>query len=140
VSGSLPTWLVERLRAENPDGVTRSARLGTCEHCRHPVLRGLDEDICALAVTVSPIELNHFGEYLALARGLRTYALARRFSVSGSPRWEIDNRDRWQIENPRRRYAVVPEHKCGLSLPHWKDGVLADMKPPSADYDGPPPF
>lgn len=95
--------------------------------------------MCALAVTVSPIELDHFGEYLALARGLRTYALPRRFSVSGAPRWERDPRAQWQIANPHRRYAVVPQHNCGV-IPHCVDGVLSTMKRPSADYHGPPPF
>jgi hypothetical protein len=137
---SLPEWLAVKLAADNPDGVTRSARLGRCDTCRHPVLRGLDGDLAALPVVVAPVELDHFGEYLAVARGCRTYYLARRFSASGRPRWELDPRWGVHIANPDRRYPVVPEHRCGVWLPHCEGGRLAKMKPPSADYTGPPPF
>jgi hypothetical protein len=137
---SLPPWLATKLAAENPDGVTRSARLGRCEACGHPVLRGLDGDVAALPVTAAPVELDHFGEYLALARGCRTYYLARRFSVSGRPRWELDPRWTEHVARAERRYPVIAEHRCGLHLPHWEGGRLAKMKPPSADYTGPPPF
>ncbi len=137
---SLPEWLVAKLRADNPDGVTRAARLGTCERCRRPVLRGLDDDRCAMAVTAEPFEIDRFGEYLALARGLRTFHLARRFGSSGAGRWEIDARDKCAIESPRKRYPVIPQHRCDVRLPAVADGLLASLKPASADYDGPPPF
>jgi hypothetical protein len=128
------------MRQDNPDGITRGARLGTCPACTHPVLRGLDDDVCAMAVTVAPIELDHYGEYLALARGLRTFSLARRFSSSGKPRWELDPRDQWGIAKQARRYPVVPQHRCGIWLPSITDGLLSKMKPPAEDYSGPPPF
>lgn len=137
---SLPEWLVAKLRADNPDGVTRAARLGTCERCRRPVLRGLDDDRCAMAVEADPFEVDRFGEYLALARGLRTFHLARRFGNSGSARWEIDPRNQWSIESTRKRYPVIPQHHCAIILPAVADGMLARLKPPSSDYDGPPPF
>jgi hypothetical protein len=137
---SLPEWLVAKLRAENPDGVTRGARLGTCERCRRPVLRGLDDDRCAMAVEADPFEVDRFGEYLALARGLRTFHLARRFNSAGAARWEIDPRTQWSIAVERKRYPVIPQHRCGVILPAIANGMLAKLKPTSAEYDGPPPF
>lgn len=136
---TLPEWLAARLRDENPDGVTRAARLGSCPRCRGPVLRGLDDDRCAIPVEVTLIELDHFGEYLALARGLRTFYLAKRQGSSGNPRWEVDPRYLCHIRAEHRRYPVVPEHRCDVWLPHWPDGLLNRWKPPT-DYDGPPPF
>lgn len=137
---SLPEWLTAKLRADNPDGVTRAARLGTCERCQLPVLRGLDDDVCAWVAVAMPIEIDQFGEYLALARGLRTYHLSRRFSPSGAARWEIDVRSTWAVESNRNRYPVIPQHFCGVTLPAVADGLLSHLKPLSADYSGPPPF
>lgn len=137
---SLPEWLVAKLAADNPDGYTRAARIGTCPHCRARVLRGLDDERCALAVDVTPVELDHYGEYLALARGLRTYYLTRRMSVSGSSRWEIDPRYPAMIERKERRYAVIPEHRCFIWLPTVTDGMLANTRKPAATPTDTPPF
>ena len=137
---TLPEWLVAKLRAENPDGVTRAARLGRCERCGRPVLRGLDDDRCAWVAVAEPFEVDRFGEYLALARGLRTFHLARRYGSAGASRWEIDSRDKCAIASPHKRYPVIPQHRCDVILPAAAGGLLAKLKPASADYDGPPPF
>jgi hypothetical protein len=135
---SLPDWLLRKLEAENPDGVTRGARLTRCDTCRAHVLRGLDADRCALATTCTPIALDHLGEYLALTKGLRTYTLARRANTSGNARWEIDPRAQWQIANPHRRYPVIPEHCCGIHLPASSNSPFQRLAPaPTHDH---PPF
>lgn len=114
---SLPDWLLQRLRDENPDGAYRGARLDRCDHCGARTLRGLDDERCAIATECTPISLDHTGEYLALAQGLRTYTLARRTNASGRPRWEIDPRTRWHIQRFDRRYPVIPAHHCTIRLP-----------------------
>lgn len=134
---SLPDWLLRRLEDENPDGATRGARLERCDDCGTRTLRGLDADACAVTAICTPILLDHLGEYLALAHGLRTYSLARRFSASGRPRWEIDPRTQWHIEKYDRRYPIIPAHRCGVALPAAVGTPFKRLAPP-AKHDTPP--
>lgn len=135
---SLPDWLLRKLEADNPDGVTRAARLTRCPRCRTRTLTGIDDDTCGIAVTVTPIELDHYGEYIALCHGLRTYHLARRFNTSGTPRWELDWRATTHIASHHRRYPVVAGHRCGLHLPPAETSLLTAMKPAPVHHDEPP--
>jgi hypothetical protein len=135
---TLPDWLLHHLADQNPDGVSRGARLTRCPRCHTRTLTGLDADRCALAATVDPTALDHLGEYLALATGLRTYTLARRTNASGNPRWEIDERTRWAIAHKERRYPVLPQHRCGTHLP--ANGSAAFVRPTTHVATEHPPF
>lgn len=135
---TLPDWLLQRLHDENPDGANRGARLTRCDHCGARTLHGLDADRCALAVTCTPIALDHLGEYLALANGIRTYSLARRTNASGKPRWEIDPRTRWHIERFERRYPIIPAHHCTIRLPAAPGTPFKHLAPRTTDHTAPP--
>lgn len=110
----IPGWLQEHLRAigaDNPDGITRAARLSRCPLCTAEVLRGLDGDLAAMPAVTDTAEIDEFGEYLALIAGRTTYNLARH-----GGRWELNGRGFSQLRRERKA-AVVPAHRCGAKIP-----------------------
>lgn len=136
----LPDWLrahLANIGADNPDGVTRSARLGTCRDCGRRVIRGLDDDRCAMAATADPHEIDAAGEYLALRIGLATYSLRRTTSASGKAAWNIDPRTRWVIEGGKPG-AVVAQHRCGIAIPPAAQSRLPAWHAPRPAADHPP--
>lgn len=105
----------------NPDGVTRAARPARCRGCGRLVLRGLDDDVCAIPVTVDVDALTTTGELDALLGGRSTY----RLTVAGG-RVEIDRRLKWHMSTPPAADVhVVAAHVCGA--------------PPLDAYPPPPP-
>lgn len=133
----IPTWLADHLRAigaDNPDGVTRAARIGSCRRCQADVIRGLDGDLAAWSATADVAEIDEYGEYLALLAHRMTYNLVR---YSG--RWELNGRGFSQLRHPRRS-AVVPAHRCGARIPittdPWLETKGETRSPASID----PPF
>lgn len=133
----LPQWLqthLENIGAANADGVARRARAGTCTQCNRRVLRGLDADMCALAVEMDAQEIDHAGELLALLRGMHTYDLVK---VGG--RWEINARHDYHmtIERP---WPVMPEHKCGNVYPIPREPHARFVLPPRKPDQADPPF
>lgn len=97
--------LPDLVRASRGGG--RNTKTGRCTQCRQPVLRGLDEDMCALLVEVDPTPLTPLGEAMALLAGRKTYDLAR-----DTGRWQLTRRGRWRITGPRHNTDVVPAHRC----------------------------
>lgn len=126
----LPDWLRAQLIDAghiHPDGFTRIARYGRCRDCGHPVLRGLDDDRCAWAVTTDPHEIDPAGECLALAIGLRTFTLRRYMSGSGKSGWSLDPRYPAAIE-AGMPIPVVAQHRCGISIPPAPNPKLPAMQ------------
>lgn len=116
---NMPTWLRHQLIEAghiHPDGYTRIARYGRCTTCTRPVLRGLDDDRCAWAVTTDTHEIDPPGECLAFALGLRTFTLRPYMSGAGKSGWSLDPRYPAAIEAGMNT-AVVAQHKCGISIP-----------------------
>ena len=54
----MPAWLRRRFEAENPDGITRKARIGSCRSCAGAVVRGLDADLLAIPVVCDAIAVD----------------------------------------------------------------------------------
>lgn len=102
---TLPAWLQRTI-----GDTYRTVRLRTCPHCRTPVLAGLDADICAFSVRADLMPLTTFGEALALLAGRRTFDL-----IGGTQAKRLDIREEHNIR-ARRRYPVLPEHRCGQGL------------------------
>lgn len=72
------------------------------------MVRGLDDNRCALYVAVDPAPLTAAGEFLALAAGRPTYELTWR-----GDRYEIDHRDQWRIRGrPPEAVHAVAAHRC----------------------------
>lgn len=112
----IPDFILDQLRADNPDGVTRNARLSRCRDCGRGVLRGLDADPCGGAVTADADEIDQVGELIAILRGVRTYQLTRTTTSSGRGVWQLDPREPAAIRAGQMR-PVVPAHRCGERLP-----------------------
>ncbi len=74
----------------------------TCR-CGAQVLRGLDNDRCALTATVDPTPIGPARELVALASGRTTYDLVGR---------ELFRRDRAHIVAAAVRYPIVLDHEC----------------------------
>lgn len=109
-----PGWLLRHLEQTgraNTDSVSRDLTAGTCPRCRAHVLRGLDGDICALALTVDPDPVSRVGEALALITDRRTANVTR-----SNGRWRLHHRDPWRIRGPRFG-LVLAEHRCSAPLP-----------------------
>ncbi len=82
-----------------------------CPACHAPVIRALDDSICAFTAVVDPDPLDRAGEVAALITGRDTYALTR------TPRLTLRRRDRWQIAGrPADTLHVVAAHACGRPL------------------------
>lgn len=77
--------------------------------CRAAVLKGLDDDRCALAVFLDVGEVDKVGEVLAILQGRRTYDLMP--YNKGAFAFCIRKRNAYYIGKPRR-HSVVIEHKC----------------------------
>lgn len=106
----IPTWLRRQLETAgrwNTDGVGRALSGGRCRSCKQPVVRGLDDDVAALAVTCDPRPVDELGEALALMQGRRTFAVASR-----GGRLLVDPREPLAIA-ARRPADVLAEHRCG---------------------------
>jgi hypothetical protein len=137
---SLPEWLRAHLTdigADNPDGIARGARMSTCPSCGRRVLRGLDDDRCAMVATADPHEIDEVGEYLALRIGLLTYSLRRATNSSGKATWNLDPRTQWAIAGGRNA-AVVAEHRCGMSIPPAAQPRLFVLCAPKPNTNTPP--
>lgn len=122
----IPAWLVRR------HGDTfRNAGLHLCPRCKHPVLSGLDDDNAARTAHADPTPINAIGEALALLSGRATFDL-----TSGDGKKQLWRRDQWNIAG-RRKYPVLPEHRCGQPL-----DAHAEQVPAAARYATPdaPPF
>ncbi len=128
------------LRKRNSDGVTRVARTRPCRRCDALTFVGLDDDVCAVAVSVDRYPLDAAGEVQALLSHRRTYAL---HWYPGRGRYEIERRDALQIAaHPPMSVAnvdVVVEHVCGsFALPTARTRIeRAGTRKPLTDE---PPF
>lgn len=92
----------------NPGRTTgRHLKAGRCRACRAPILRGLDEDLCALRAETDPTPLAPLGEAMALLAGRKTYDLARDLG-----NWQLTRRGRWRIAGTRTGVDIVPAHRC----------------------------
>lgn len=138
---SHPTWLLEHLiRAGHitERGISRKARVRTCERCGRVALVGLDADVCAFEVAADPLPLSRLGEALALVEGRRTFALVRTHRG-----YELDARDASAIlgrpAGATKRQDVLAEHRC--SAPGPGPALLAETAFPEhrpATYTHPP--
>jgi hypothetical protein len=141
---SLTPWLRQHLLetgALDPRLVGRKAQLRKCPTCRADILRGLDDDTCALLVVVDPTPLSPLGEALALVEGRYTVTFRR-----DRGHLVLDLRDDFHIAGSpagtRAFEDVLRQHVCNTAPPA---GPLATgSRHPAAniqeDYTGDPPF
>lgn len=121
------------LEALDDAGRIRVARLRVCTKCNSPVLRGLDYDPAGIMVDADPTPLNQLGETIALLTGRTTYDLA----YSNSRRI-LEYRDQHRIGG-KRRYPVLPEHRCGAPLTDYQE-TPPKPAPTTKTNDDTPPF
>ena len=114
-----PTWLIDHLiRAGHMTerGVTRRARVRTCERCGGVALVALDDDTCAFEVAADPHPLSALGEAMALLEQRRTIELTK---TAGG--YVLDRRAADQITGrpagATPRADVLAEHRCRLPDP-----------------------
>lgn len=110
----------------------RRARAGACRGCSAPVIRGLDEDMCAFLVEADPHRLTPLGELQAALTGRAT------FTLGGRPP-QLLHRDRNRIRgNSPELVVVLAEHKCGaVPLDAYPDEPPAAIRTKGSDV---PPF
>lgn len=120
----LRTYLETTGRA-NTDGIGRVVRVGLCRDCGAQVVRGLDDEICAIPVTCDPTPIDTLGEALATITARRTYDL-----TGPARRPNLDPRRPDHIRRPRR-YPVLVTHLCGQPLP--ADTTPAPPRPAPTD-------
>lgn len=117
------------------DGHSRAARTGRCPTCRAAIVRALDADRAALAITTDVPALTAAGELAALLDGTHTYEMH-----TAGLRIEIDYRDQWRIRArsaDRADLHVVKAHECGHPSPLTKP---LDLAPESAGDDNVVPY
>lgn len=111
---ALDPWMLARLIASGvlrADGVTRRLSYGRCVECRRWILRALDGDICAVAVTLELGEVDRLNEFVALMQGRRTYEVCM-LNRPGKFAYCIEPRSAGHIAGVIQRHAVVVEHRC----------------------------
>lgn len=136
-----PNWLLDHLiRAGHmtETGLTRRARVRTCDRCGDVALVGLDEDICAFEVAASPRPLSALGEAMALLEQRRTFELIR--TARG---YQLERRGADHIESRPAgrtpRADVLAEHRC--RAPDPADALVAETSFPEhriRSYERPP--
>jgi hypothetical protein len=121
-----PNWLIDHLiRAGHmtESGVTRRARVRTCDRCGDVALVALDDDMCAFEVAADPHPLTALGEAMALLEQRRTFELTK--SAGG---YQLDRRGPGQITGrpagTTPRADVLAEHRC--RTPDPPPAFLAD--------------
>lgn len=106
----IPAPVLAQLELEQgaPIGA-RNAKVQPCRRCRHLVLAGLDEDLCAFTAhaDLEPIT----DELAALLDGRTTYTLETVHTKSGD-RVRLQRRDRWMIAG-NAPATIVQDHRCG---------------------------
>lgn len=114
-----PNWLIDHLiRAGHitERGVTRKARVRTCERCGDVALVALDDDVCAFEVAADPSPLTALGEAMALLEQRRTFELTK--TAYG---YVLDRRTADQIAGrpagTTPRADVLAEHRCRAPAP-----------------------
>ena len=108
----IPTWLANTLGDTH-----RSARLRRCTRCGAPILAGLDAPRAALPVRADPTPLTAVGETVALLNRRATFDL-----IDAGGRKELNWRDSMAISGTRR-YPVLAEHACGVSLADFAEAI-----------------
>lgn len=107
----------------------RRAVLARCPRCKKPTLHGTDSD--GLPTHADPTPITRTAELELYLAGWPAYAVEH---------GELVRRDQWRIRRPSRA-AVVPEHRCSLTLPADR---LAPIPPRPGhllpDTDAPCPF
>lgn len=139
-------WLTEHLVNSGhitANGISRRARIRSCRTCRHPVLAGLDADICALPAIVDPHPLTGLGEMLACLEHRLTYELRS----SGNRGYRLNERDADKIAyspaGTRTDLDVLRAHSCHarpLSAPETTDTVFARSQRLNLDPNAECPF
>ena len=98
---------LQRDRAMDEQGVTRSIRARHCGRCRLVVLAAIDD--LGFTVACWPTPTTHRGELQALLAGRRTFY---RFGT------ELESRNSWNIAGKSPDiYDVLVEHHCADSPP-----------------------
>lgn len=122
----------------------RTARPDRCRHCKAPILRGLDENLCAFQIAVDPAPLAAIGEVLALLDGRSTVTAHRDRSniiLTRRNQWAISRHPAGQPDRVQP-YDVLAEHHCGSPpLPAIDSALTGRIPLPYDDSpDAPPPF
>lgn len=135
----LTTWLRNKLLHDgilDPRGVGRPIQIRTCPDCRASIIRGLDDDRCALLATVDPQPLSPLGEALALIEGRYTVTLRH-----DRGRLVLDTRDSFHIKGSpagtRHGEDVLRMHRCGS--PPLEPPLTTDSRHPAAHSQELPP-
>jgi hypothetical protein len=115
----LRDWLV-RSKIIRQDGISQRVRTVTCEGCKRLVLRALDGDVAAMAVTLDVGEVDRIGELLALMQDRRTYSLYP-LNDRKAYSYQIIQRTAAHIGRMNDNHPVVVEHRCDKDIPKvWK--------------------
>lgn len=108
-------WLV-KAGVVRADGVSRRVTWSRCPGCGDAILRALDGDIVAVAVSLDVGPVDNLGEAIAVGAGLRTFDMVRLLHKKENS-YCVEPRRAYHIMRDNRRYPVYVEHRCGLSIP-----------------------
>lgn len=114
----------------------RGVRAGWCA-CGAPILRGLDDDVCALTVVVDPTPLTATGEAIARIQGRQTFEIRVR---NGLHHLASRNASAIQRKPPGTKawviglIDVVAEHACH-SFPLPSQPSVHSPKPNRKELD-----
>lgn len=124
------------------DGISRAAKIRTCQRCRAPVINGLDADRAAMVATCDPYPLTSLGQMLASIAGHRLYELWR-----GRDRYELEPRDADRIgyyiptgQGGHHRIDILRAHHCHTRTPQAPELAISSFARPEADHGDQPNF
>lgn len=109
----LREWMI-RAQIIRSDGVSKRVSYGRCVECKATVMRALDGDVAAVAVTLDVGEVDNLGEVVALLQGRRTYNLIPFASQAAYSRCIVE-RKAYHIQRPRSSPVII-EHSCDKPL------------------------
>lgn len=129
-TGYLPQYVTEQLRAERQP-ISRQAKYRYCPKCGAIVLRGLDDDYCAVDAVADPTPLTARLEYACYLVGRTTYN-----AITRGDTFELGARVlRWVRAPELLSWPVLPAHRCGATFP----GCIVPAAA-APDYNTDPPF
>lgn len=129
-SGFLPYWVTDQLEQEVRP-LARRGLFGRCRRCRHIIITGLDNSLCAFKAEVDPTPLTAQQEYACYLTGRPTYD-----ALLYGPAIELLHRYPATVEPPEAKpWAVVPAHQCGARFPGFLVPPLTET-----EHQATPPF
>lgn len=128
--GYLPQYVTEQLQAERRP-IGRQAKYMHCPKCGDIVLRGLDDEYCAVDALADPTPLTARTEYACYLVGRTTYN-----AITRGQTFELGARMlRWVRAPELTSWPVIPQHRCGARFPGC---IIPSESAPT--YNSDPPF